>query len=440
MLKVGFVSLGCPKNLVDSEILLGRIVKEGFILTPNPEEADIIIVNTCAFIDSAKEEAINAILRMAEYKTSGNCRRLLVTGCLAQRYGNELKKEMPEIDIIFSLDDWERAGELCRNDNPSEKNIKGAMTFLHDHSHERILTTPRYTAFLKIAEGCSHRCSFCVIPDIRGKFRSRAAGSLEKEAEALAEKGVREIILIAQDTTVYGTDLGKKDLPGLLKRLANVNGIEWLRIMYFYPGAVTDELLNVIGQEDKICKYVDIPLQHVSCRILGSMKRPGNREEYSKLIDRIRKRVPGIAIRSSFITGYPGETKKEFSELLAFCREIRFDNLGVFTYSPQEGTVSARLKDGVPEMEKEQRRDELMELQSEISFEINKQWTGKKVKVLCEGKSNESEFLLQGRTQGQAPDIDGRVLITDGEAEQGEFVTVEIEDAFPYDMAGKIVR
>ncbi len=441
-MKIGFVSLGCPKNQVDSEVMLGLIRKKGLEITVSPSEAEIIVVNTCSFIDSAKEEAVNTILRMAAYKETGMCKKLIVAGCMVQQYGSELLKELPEIDALISLDEFEKIADYC-----SDVEVKTVAlpvkpsSALADHRFDRILTTPSYMAYLKISDGCNHKCSFCVIPDIRGKFRSRTVESLVVEAQNLVASGVRELVLVAQDSTFYGKDLtGNLMLPRLLRELAKIKDLIWIRVMYFYPGAVTDELIAVMAEEEKICSYIDIPLQHVSERILREMKRPGDRNSYEHLIGKIRKNIPGVSIRSSFIVGFPGEREKEFNELLEFCQKVKFDNLGVFTYSPQQGTASAEMKNQIDVDAMERRKLQLMEQQSVISMEKNKELIGKKITILCEGLSHESELLLQGRTEGQAPDIDGRVLITDGYAEPGEFAVVEVEEAFPYDVAGKIIE
>jgi ribosomal protein S12 methylthiotransferase len=475
-MKVGFVSLGCPKNLVDSEVMMGLLEGARHEITPDKEEADIIIVNTCGFIDSAKQESIDTILEMAQYKQSGRCKKLIVTGCMVERYRNELSQEIPEINALLGTNEVERILEACGTGARGRVNgmrrslpilnsssavssdnfidIAGSVpereldlepaAYLYNDTTPRKLTTPRFYAYVKISEGCEHPCTFCIIPKLRGDFRSRRAGSILREAQMLAEQGVKELVLIAQDSTWYGEDLGVKNgLANLLRSLARVDGIEWVRFLYSYPSRLSNAVLDVMAEEEKICKYVDIPLQHASTRMLKAMKRPGNREYVEKLVERMRERVPGIALRTTFIVGFPGETETDFQELADFCRQAEFDRMGAFTYSDEEGTPAYEMADKVPGRVAQARQRKLMKLQSQISRRRNKKVIGKRFKVLFEGPSGETELLWQGRMQSQAPDIDGCVLINDApedfSAAPGSFVTVEITEAHDHDLVGRIV-
>jgi len=434
------VSLGCPKNLVDGEVMLGRLQQAGHRIVPDPAEADVIVVNTCAFIDRAKQESVDAILEMAREKERGRVRRLVVTGCMAQRYDGELRKEIPEIDATLGTGQVEDVVRAVNGEHTSLEDAPGAPTWVYDHTAPRILSTPPWLAYLKISEGCDYTCSFCIIPALRGRHRSRHVEDILAEARALAARGVRELILVAQDSTRYGLDHGIRDgLAYLLRRLGAVDGIRWIRVMYAYPQTLTDPILDVIATEEKVVEYVDIPLQHASEEMLKKMKRPTGRGNLLGMIERIRERVPGVAIRTSFIVGFPGETEEHFEELLGFVRAARFENVGVFTYSHEEGTRAHALGDPVPAAVKEARRERLMALQGRLSRERNQARVGERLEVLVEGVHPDTDLLLCGRSRGQAPDIDGQVLINDGTAEAGEFVTVEVTEAHPYDVVGGLV-
>jgi ribosomal protein S12 methylthiotransferase len=443
--RVGFVSLGCPKNLVDTEIMLGRLKREGFVLSRQVEESDVIVVNTCGFIEAAKRESIDAILEMAEHKKTGRCRRLVVAGCLVQRYHPQLQTEIPEIDAFISLDELDRIVEAVRSDlhgaaRDPAASISGAARALYDHRHARVLATRRHTAYLKISEGCDHPCAFCAIPSMRGAMRSRSLDSLCREAEDLARGGVRELVLIAQDTTDYGRDLPEgADLSRLLRRLSEVEGIEWIRIHYAYPNRITRELLATMAESPKVCRYLDIPLQHSDARILRAMKRGGSGEIFREMIGEIRGVLPDCALRTTFIVGFPGETADTFEDLARFVEEIRFDHLGVFPYSHEEGTAAYALHDDVPASEKQERRGRLMEIQSSIALEKNRRLVGRTLPVRVDGVEDDTRMLLVGRTEHQAPDVDSRILIVDGEADPGMLVPVRIEKAHAYDLVGKIL-
>ena len=441
--KVGFVSLGCPKNLLDSEVMLGHLERAGYGLTNAPEEAEVLVVNTCGFIDKAKQESIDTILEMARYKETGNCRRLVVTGCLAQRYSEKIAKELPEVDAVIGLDQLHMVVEASEGVERRVESLRadGSAAYLYDHLAPRVRTTPAHYAYLKISEGCDYPCTFCIIPKIRGAYRSRTPDSILAEAEALAAQNVRELVLIAQDTTRYGDELGMRHgLADLLRQLARVDGIEWVRFLYAYPTTVDGAVLQAMADEPALCRYVDIPLQHASNRVLKAMKRPGTGESNKALIERIRDSVPGVAIRSSFVVGFPGETEDDFESLLDFCADVRLDHVGAFTYSNEEGTEAFVPIETVSDEEKARRRDLLMEQQSEISRQKNEERVGSKLRVLVEGLSDESDLLLQGRAEHQAPGIDGVVLINDGEAEAGCFATVEIAEAHPYDLVGRVLE
>jgi len=440
--KVGFISLGCPKNLVDSEVMLGHLSHAGYELTPRAEEADVLVVNTCGFIDAAKQESIDTILEMAKYKERGSCRRLVVTGCLAQRYSQDIAREIPEVDAVIGLDQLHTVIEASAGTDRQIAPLRadGSAAYLYDHLTPRAPTTPRHFAYLKISEGCDYPCTFCIIPKIRGSYRSREPDSILAEAEALAGRGVKELILIAQDTTRYGDELGlRRGLADLLLQLARVDGVEWVRFLYAYPTTVDDDVLRVMADEPALCRYVDIPLQHASNKVLKAMKRPGTGESNLALLRRIRDAVPGVAVRSSFIVGFPGETEPDFETLMEFCAKARLDHLGVFTYSNEEGTDAFVPIENVSDAEKARRRDRLMAQQAEISLEHNERLVGTRARVLVEGFSDESDLLLQGRTERQAPGIDGVILINDGNAEPGSFATVELTEAHPYDLVGRVI-
>lgn len=456
MKKVGFVSLGCPKNLVDSEVMMGLLERANYSLTSNKEEAEILIVNTCGFIDAAKQESIDTILEMAQYKERGNCKKLIVTGCLVERYRSELEQEIPEINAMLGTNEVEKILEVAQGRRhrslpvinlsdtavPEREAGYAPAAYLYNDTTPRKLTTPRFSAYIKISEGCEHPCTFCIIPKLRGNFRSRRMASILREAEQLAEQGVKEVVLIAQDSTWYGEDLGLKEgLAQLLRSLARVEGLQWIRFLYSYPSRLSNAVLDVMAEEPKVCNYIDIPLQHASSRMLKAMKRPGNRQYVERLVERMRQRVPGIAIRTTFIVGFPGETEEDFQELMDFCRQVEFDRMGAFTYSDEEGTPAYSLPDKVPARTAISRQKRLMRLQSQISRRANKKLIGKTVKVLFEGSSKETDLLWQGRTESQAPDIDGCVLINDAQyiPTPGSFVDVEITEVHDYDLIGRIV-
>jgi ribosomal protein S12 methylthiotransferase len=450
MHKVGFISLGCPKNLVDSEVMMGQLKQKGYQITADAEDADTVVVNTCGFIDSAKKESIEAILEAARLKTEGKAKRLVVAGCLVERYRDELKAEMPEVDAFIGTSQINDILSVCdpKTNTRSLPVIplgNQSATYLYDESTPRVLATPSHYAFIKIAEGCDRPCAFCFIPQMRGHFRSRRFGSIVAEAHQLAEEGVKELILVAQDSSRYGEDLGRQDaLAHLLRELSHTEGIEWVRVMYTYPTHISDGFLDVLAEEPKAVKYLDMPLQHASQNVLKLMKRGGNRASLERLIARVRERVPGIAVRTTFITGFPGETEEDFNELMTFIRNVEFDRVGVFTYSDEEGTPAFDLADKVDPKTAKRRRDQLMKEQSKIAKRKHKALIGKTVRVMFEGESNESDLLWQGRTETQAPDIDGCVLINDAPEdlipEPGQMVDVLIEDAHEYDLIGAIVQ
>lgn len=445
-MKIGVVSLGCPKNLVDSETMLGLIHEENYEITNDPSEAEIIIVNTCGFIESAKEESINTILQMAEYKKSGSCKYIIVTGCLSQRYAEELFSELPEADAIAGVEVYDEIGSIIKRVMNGERFIMlerskpdviytSKETFL-----PRILTTPSYTAYLKIAEGCDNCCSYCAIPKIRGPYRSKPMEQVLKEAKALADNGVKELIVVAQDTTRYGEDLpgGKLLLADLLKELNKIESLKWIRVMYCYPNNFTDELIETFASLDKVCKYVDLPLQHASNRLLASMNRYDTREEVETLLAKLRKRIPGIVIRTTFIVGFPGETDADFEELKEFVEQQRFENAGVFAYSQEEGTVAGAMPNQIPDEIKHERYHELMALQAQISEEIHKDTEGQTLEVLVEGIEEDGSGLHYGRSYREAPDIDGLVFIENpGDIKPGCFVKVNILQGFTYESVGE---
>jgi ribosomal protein S12 methylthiotransferase len=449
MKKVGFISLGCPKNLVDSEVMMGQLKQNGYEITSNAADADTVVVNTCGFIDSAKKESIDTILEAAQLKLNGQAQRLVVAGCLVERYRDELKAEIPEVDAFIGTSQINDILAVC-DPKTNTRSLpvvplgNQSATYLYDDSTPRVLATPSHYAFVKIAEGCDRPCAFCFIPQMRGHFRSRRFGSIIAEAHQLAEEGVKEIILVAQDSSRYGEDLGKQDaLARLLRELAHVDGIEWVRVMYTYPTHISDGFLDVLAEEPKAVKYLDMPLQHASQNVLKLMKRGGNRKSLERLIERVRQRVPGIAVRTTFISGFPGETEEDFEELLSFIKNVEFDRVGVFTYSDEEGTPAFDLPEKVSHRTAARRRTSLMKEQAKISRRKNRARVGEVVQVLFEGESKESELLWQGRMETQAPDIDGCVLINDVPdgvvPVAGEFVNVEITEAHEYDLIGRIL-
>jgi ribosomal protein S12 methylthiotransferase len=478
--KVGFVSLGCPKNLVDSEVMMGLLDRAGAEMTSSPEAAEILVVNTCSFIDAAKQESVDAILEMAQHKTAGTARKLIVAGCLVERYRDEIRKNIPEVDAVVGTGELEHIlaaagleasrlqiqepspftilssapaaraeGDLRESQGRFSRNgWDGAEAhlpqYLYDHTTPRLLATKKASAYIKIAEGCDHPCSFCVIPNLRGKFRSRRFESVVAEAESLVAQGVREITLIGQDTTCYGEDFGMKDgLAQLLDRLAAIPGLVWLRFLYAYPNKITGKLLEVIAKHENICKYLDVPLQHASGAVLKSMKRGANAEIFLKTIEKVRSAVPGIALRTSFIVGFPGETEADFDALCDFVREAKFDWMGVFGYSDEEGSRAFGLGEKVPARTIERRKRELMKIQQRISKKSKAEWIGREVEVLIEGESDETPLLWEGRSQLHAPEIDGIVYINDfGPHEAitaGRFYRCEVTEAHDYDVVARIV-
>jgi ribosomal protein S12 methylthiotransferase len=453
-MKIGVVSLGCPKNLVDSEVMLGLAAEAGHTLTPDAAEADVLVVNTCAFIESARQESVNAILEMARHKTEGSCRRLVVTGCMAERYRDELKKEIPEIDavlgtgevpeIVAALEGRTGALPIVPRHAPGDAvpmtlhRRPSPPDYLYDDLTPRTLATPSHFAYLKIGEGCNYKCAFCIIPKLRGAYRSRPSDSVVREARALAARGVKELLLISQDTTYYGNDLGQRGaLARLLRDLDTVEGLEWIRLLYLYPTTITTETLTAIAECGKVCKYVDLPLQHASDSVLQRMRRPGTRASYVRLIEKIRRTVPGVTLRTTFIVGFPGETEREFEVLRRFVEATRFDHVGVFTYSHEEGTSAGRLVDDVPAKVKRQRQRVLMATQQRIVAAANRKRVGQRVRVLVDGPSADHPFVLRGRLAGQAPEIDPMVYLTEADpavCAPGVMLDAEVVSARGYDL------
>lgn len=435
--KVGMVSLGCDKNRIDSEILLGTISNE-YEITNNPKEADIIIVNTCGFIEKAKEESINTILEMAQYKTNYKCKLLIATGCLTQRYGEELKNLMPEIDIMLGVNDYKKIHKLIR-EFISEQKTSLQVNYSDSNINEgkRILTTASQTAYLRIAEGCNNFCTYCIIPKIRGKFRSRSMENILKEAEGLSKQGVKEIILVAQDTTLYGSDIyGEKKLHILLKELAKIQGIEWIRVLYCYPEEIYEELVDEIASNKKVVKYLDLPIQHISSKILKRMGRKTNKEDIIEKIDLIRSKIKGINLRTSLIVGFPGEEEEDFEELKDFLKEYKLDKVGVFTYSREEGTPAAKMENQIDENIKEKREKTLMMIQRGISKEINQLKINNIYDILVEGYNGEYYF---GRNYEMIPEVDGKVFFkSENKIKNGEIVRVQIKSCTDYDLVGVV--
>ena len=442
MQKVFLINLGCAKNLVDSEHILGLVREQGYSTTDDPSDAEIAIVNTCAFIRPAVEESIDTILGLASLKQKGHLRLLVVAGCFVQRYGRKLRREIPEVDGWLGTGQIYRIRETLRaaRDN-SPIILLDRPLFLADHRSPRVQTTPFYSAYLKIAEGCSHPCSFCTVPSLRGPFRSRTADSLLIEVQKMVERGVREINLVAQDTSWYGHDLDPPcTLEDLLERLLTISGLKWLRILYAHPYHVTERLFGLIHSEEVLCPYLDVPIQHVNPDILRSMGRPLGSKSIPQLIGSMRKGSREIALRTTVMVGFPGETEEQFRELCDFIREARFDRLGVFPFSPEKGTPAARLRHGIPREVVESRIEEVMAIQAENSRKLNEQLVGKTVPVLVEGLHPETDLLLSGRTATMAPEVDGQVLINEGSAVVGEIVPVRITEAHTYDLVGSIQR
>lgn len=442
-MKLALISLGCSKNLVDSEHYLGILSqRKNMELTSDLEDADIIIVNTCGFIGDAKRESIETILEAGELKKTGKLKKLVVAGCLAQKYSSEILKEMPEVDAVIGTGDIDKIETLIDGILAGKQVVETSnINFLANADTERIRTTAPHTAYLKISEGCNRHCTYCIIPQMRGRLRSRSIEDIVKEAKAMVASGVREINLLAQETTEYGIDLyGEKKLASLMRELCKIEGLKWLRSYYMHPEYITDELIEVMKEEDKICKYFDVPIQHVSDNILQNMARAKNGDQVKDVLYRIRKAIPEATIRTTLIVGFPGETEDNFQELVEFVKDFKFDYAGVFKYSREEDTVAYSLPDQVDEGIKDRRYAELVNLQSEIAEKKNRKLLGKTVDVMIDGVSAESEYLLEGRMRGQALEIDGKVLTTDGTAKPGEIVKVKLEQNFDYDFIGPIVE
>ena len=437
-----FVSLGCDKNLVDTEVMLGTLAKHGHQMVDSEEMADVIVVNTCCFIHDAKEESIQTILEMAEHKKEGTCKALIVTGCLAQRYKQEILDEIEEVDAVLGTTSYDKIVEAICEALAGHRSLEMTdIDALPQAEGKRMLTTGGHFAYLKIAEGCDKHCTYCIIPKIRGNFRSVSMERLLKEAEDLVEQGVKEIILVAQETTLYGKDLyGEKSLPKLLRELCKISGLRWIRILYCYPEEITDELIQVIKENDKICKYLDLPIQHACNDILKRMGRRTSKEQLIETIEKLRREIPDIALRTTLITGFPGETEEQHEELMAFVDEMEFDRLGVFTYSPEEDTPAATFADQIDESVKEDRQADIMELQQEIAFELAEGMIGKEVLVMIEGKvADENAYV--GRTYKDAPNVDGLIFVESDEAlMSGDFVKVKVTGALEYDLIGEIVE
>jgi ribosomal protein S12 methylthiotransferase len=452
-MKIGFVSLGCPKNLVDSEVMLGMAEKDGHEITADASQADVLVVNTCAFIDRAKQESIDTILEMAELKKQNPGRKLVVTGCMAERYRDELKTEIPEIDAIYGTGEVEGLSQFMTGVGPGvggaipmtfyKKPVFGVdlPTYIYDADTPRKRVTPGHYAYVKIAEGCDYKCAFCIIPKMRGHYRSRPIESIVQEAHQLAAQGVKELLLISQDSTFYGIDRGERGaLPKLLRALNGVDGIEWIRLLYLYPTTINDEVIDAIADLDKVVKYIDLPLQHASDAVLKRMKRPGTRKSYVRLLENIRARIPNVALRTTFIVGFPGETAEDFAELEGFISEIGFDHVGVFTYSHEEGTSAHELADDVPAATKKKRQNALMARQKKIVAARQKRRLGEQTRLVVDGPSPEHELVMQGRLPGQAPEIDPVVYLTDCDPSafpRGSFVDVEIVGAEGYDLVAR---
>jgi ribosomal protein S12 methylthiotransferase len=472
-MKIGMVSLGCPKNLVDSEVMLGLAQQAGHELTRDPADADVLVVNTCAFIDKAKQESIDTILEMAEHKKNGRCTTLVVAGCMGERYREELAREIPEVDIVLGTGDIDTIVNAIgrRAASPSTSNPSGLVpllrgdgtvagspasvaqphviasqalpTYIYDAETPRLLATPRHYAYIKIAEGCDYKCAFCIIPTLRGHYRSRSQESIVREATALAARGVKEVLLISQDTSFYGIDQGHRGaLASLLRALNAVDGLQWIRMLYLYPTTIGDDVLAAMAESDKVCRYIDLPLQHASDAVLKRMKRPGTLAGYERLLARIRERLPGVTLRTTFIVGFPGETDDDFATLQSFVRRIEFDHVGVFTYSHEEGTSAHALVDDVPAATKRQRQKALMATQKAIVTRRQRARVGHQVRLLVDGPSDDHELVLRARLEGQAPDIDPLVYLTECDPSayhSGQFITAEVTGSKAYDLFARPV-
>lgn len=443
MERVHLISLGCPKNRVDSEVMVGTLMEGGFELVDEPDSADVIVVNTCSFIQPATEESIDTVLEMARFKDAGSCKKLVVTGCMVQRYGTALEGELPEVDHFLGTGEYHRIADvLSARDGRAPRSFVDTPMYIHDEFAPRLNSWSACSAYLKISEGCDHTCAFCIIPTLRGKLRSRTIPSLVVEAERLVEQGVRELNLVSQDSTAYGRDLKDgTDLGGLMRALAAIDGLSWIRLHYAYPHGVPKSFLEAMAEERSICSYVDIPLQHASGPMLKAMRRGVTRSGQERILDRIREHVPGVTLRSTFIVGFPGETEHDFRELYDFIEAQRFDHVGVFTYFPEDGTPAATLPDQVPDEVKQARQAELMALQARISRDKLEAMVGTEVEVLVEGLAEESELLLRGRTQTQAPDVDGQVYIVNPPlgVRVGEIRRMRVTQAADYDLVGELV-
>ena len=453
MPKVGFVSLGCPKNLVDSEVMMGILSRAGYELTPRADEADVLVVNTCSFIEPAQQESVNSILEMAEYKKFGRAQKLIVAGCMVERYRDQIRDQIPEVDAVIGTGEVEQILAACEGEVSAGADVAAAAsespTYLYHDLTPRVLTTPRHTAYIKINEGCDHPCTFCVIPQLRGKFRSRRFESVVREAENLASAGVREISLIGQDTTFYGEDLGLRDgLPTLLARLAQIEDLHWIRFLYCYPNRVTQKLLDTIAAHPRLAKYLDIPLQHASRNVLARMKRGSNADAFLKMLERIRRSIPGVSIRTSFIVGFPGETEKDFDELCDFVRAAEFDWMGVFSFSDEDAAKSFSLGGKIDAKTIARRKNALMSLQKKISARKLRERIGQRLQVMLEGPSKDTDLIWEARLEGMAPDIDGKVYITEFEGVNdaailpaaGTLATIEVTSAKDYDLIGRAVE
>jgi ribosomal protein S12 methylthiotransferase len=456
-MKIGLISLGCPKNLVDSEVMLGFAQQAGHELTHVASDADVLVVNTCAFIDKAKQESIDTILEMAQHKKDGACRRLIVTGCMAERYRDELKKEIPEIDAVLGTGQlpeivgaiqggavpmmFYRPNQPPAPTQPPAPSPHSLPTYLYDADTPRLLATPKHYAYVKIAEGCDYKCAFCIIPRLRGEYRSRPAGSIVREARALAGRGVKELLLISQDTTFYGIDRRERGaLARLLRELNAIDGLEWIRLLYLYPTTIDDDTLAAMAECGKVCNYIDLPLQHASDAVLRRMKRPGTRKTYDRLLTRIRERVPGVALRTTFIVGFPGETDADVEELSSFVADHPFDHVGVFTYSHEDGTSAFRLDDDVPARTKSARRSSVMSLQKRLVQKRQRSRIGERVSVMVDGPSADHDLVVKARLQTQAPDIDACVYLTECDPSTlrpGDLAEVEIVGGREYDLVAR---
>jgi len=450
MPKVGFVSLGCPKNLVDSEVMMGILNQAGYELTPRAADADVLVVNTCSFIEPAQKESVDSILEMAEYKKFGRAQKLIVAGCMVERFRHEIREQIPEVDAVIGTGEIEKILEVCEGEVREDAPGGGELPkYLYHDTTPRILATPRHTAYIKINEGCDHPCTFCVIPQLRGKFRSRRFESVIREAENLAAAGVREISLIGQDTTFYGEDLGLRDgLATLLERLAGIEALNWVRFLYCYPNRITPKLLDTIAAHPRLAKYLDVPLQHASRDVLKRMKRGSHGDAFLKMLERARKAIPGVSIRTSFIVGFPGETDRDFDELCDFVRAAQFDWLGVFKYSDEDASKSYALDGKVDAKTIEHRRNALMALQKKISTQNLNKRVGQTLQVMLDGPSKETDLVWEARLEGMAPDIDGKVYVTEFEGVNdaaelpapGTMATIEITEAKAYDLIGRVAQ